>query len=137
MANFPIPEEPQYSNEIRMLETTDRAHADIFNAVFQALINNMEYLRTHSVEDSQEFQDLVNKINEYIENTETITRLEIDALGGLPPIEGGDVPMVTCDCEAITSEEIQQVIDSIEVTQDMAEEERRALAQKLAERIGI
>lgn len=137
MANFPIPEEPQYSNEIRMLETTDRAHADIFNAVFQALINNMEYLRTHSVEDSQEFQDLVNKINEYIENTETITRLEIDALGGLPPIEGGDVPTVTCDCEAITSEEIQQVIDSIEVTQDMAEEERRALAQKLAERIGI
>lgn len=137
MANFPIPEDPQYSNEFRMLETTDRAHPDIFNPLFQGLINNLEYLRTHSVEDSQEFKDLVDKINEYIENTEAITDEEIDALGDLPPIEGGDVPPITCDCEAITSEEIQQVIDNIEISKNMTKEERRALAQKLAECMGI
>lgn len=45
MANYVIPDNPIYSSEIRKFEPTDPAHADLFNAVFQAIINNLEYLR--------------------------------------------------------------------------------------------
>lgn len=45
MANFPIPDEPIFDNVMRMLETTDPAHADVFNELFQKLISNLEYLK--------------------------------------------------------------------------------------------
>lgn len=45
MADFQIPEDPEYVEKIRMLEPTDRAHASIFNAIFQILINNMMFLK--------------------------------------------------------------------------------------------
>ena len=38
MANYPIV--PQYTKDVRKLETSDPNHADIFNAVFQHLVNN-------------------------------------------------------------------------------------------------
>lgn len=45
MANYVIPDNPIYSSEIRKFEPTDPAHADLFNVVFQAIINNLEYVR--------------------------------------------------------------------------------------------
>ena len=45
MADFEIPEEPEYNRNIRRFETTDPAHADLFNAVAQTLINNDEFLK--------------------------------------------------------------------------------------------
>lgn len=44
MANFEIPEHLEFIKELRRFETTDRAHADIFNAVVQVLLNNEVYL---------------------------------------------------------------------------------------------
>lgn len=44
MANFPIPEDPRWLNEIRKFETTDPAHADLFNAVVARIVENLEYL---------------------------------------------------------------------------------------------
>lgn len=42
MAEFEV--QSSFSNILRKLETTDPAHADIFNALFQQLINNDTYL---------------------------------------------------------------------------------------------
>lgn len=44
MANFILPEEPQYNSEMRMLEPTDPGHADVFNPLFARLLENGEYL---------------------------------------------------------------------------------------------
>lgn len=94
MVNFTIPEQPDFNLEIRRLETTDRAHADLFNAIFQQLLINEAYL--------------------YGRSADTITNDQIDALGNLPPGEfepgstGG-----SCSCEPIPTEEIQKIIDTI------------------------
>ena len=40
MANFEIPDEVEFSEEIRKLESTDRAHADIFNEVIGKVFEN-------------------------------------------------------------------------------------------------
>ncbi len=45
MAEFEIPEHPEYNRSIRKFETTDPAHADLFNAVVQTLINNDEFFK--------------------------------------------------------------------------------------------
>lgn len=43
MANFDT--SPEFTKEIRKLEATDRAHADVFNALLQFLVKNEMYLR--------------------------------------------------------------------------------------------
>lgn len=45
MGNFEIPEKPGYTEEIRKFEETDPAHADLLNAVVQALVSNGAFLR--------------------------------------------------------------------------------------------
>lgn len=45
MANFIVPENPEYIEELRKLETTDPCHADIFNEIIQKLINNDKFLK--------------------------------------------------------------------------------------------
>lgn len=40
----------EYSGALRKLETTDRGHADIFNALFGSLVNNDAYLKEHADE---------------------------------------------------------------------------------------
>lgn len=45
MAYFNIPENPEFTEEIRKFETTDPAHADLFNNVVQALVNNDVFIK--------------------------------------------------------------------------------------------
>lgn len=45
MANFELPENPGYNDAMRKLETTDPAHADVFNALYAQLLENGEYLK--------------------------------------------------------------------------------------------
>lgn len=45
MANHNILENPEFTDEIRKLQTTDKAHADVFNGVFENLLNNDVYLK--------------------------------------------------------------------------------------------
>ncbi|PIC72542.1 hypothetical protein [Sporosarcina sp. P17b] len=46
MANQEIHEPTNYSQEIRKLLTTDPSHADVFNPLFERLINNDVFLKT-------------------------------------------------------------------------------------------
>lgn len=46
MANYTIPENPQYTTEIRKLENTDPASATaIFNPLVQAILNNIHHVK--------------------------------------------------------------------------------------------
>lgn len=45
MRNIEIAGNPEFSEELRALETTDKAHADIFNEVHQVLIQNDVHLK--------------------------------------------------------------------------------------------
>ena len=40
MADFDIQDPNVFSEKLRKFETTDKAHADLFNAVVEVLINN-------------------------------------------------------------------------------------------------
>ena len=44
MANFEIPENPQFVQELRKFQTSDPGHADVFNKVIQVLLENEVYL---------------------------------------------------------------------------------------------
>lgn len=45
MANFDIPENPEYSEEVRKFEEEDPGHADLFNTVVETLLNNEAFLK--------------------------------------------------------------------------------------------
>lgn len=45
MADFEIKDPPEFSAGVRRFEVTDQAHADLFNAVTEKLINNDAYLK--------------------------------------------------------------------------------------------
>ena len=50
MENFEIPDNLGYTEEIRKFEETDPAHADLFNAVVQTLVNNDAFIKRVSEE---------------------------------------------------------------------------------------
>ena len=45
MANYEVPENPEYNESIRKFEISDPVHADLVNAVIQQLIHNGAYLK--------------------------------------------------------------------------------------------
>ena len=92
MGNFNISENPEFSEELRKLETSDRAHADVFNELFEKLLNNEVYLKrlanamvekdciTHDVKDADPnkvpgadvtagLQEKIDKTNDGLLNT--------------------------------------------------------------------
>lgn len=51
MAYYEIPDNPEYSTEIRKLENSDPASAEkVFNPLFQTLINNTHYLHKNKAD---------------------------------------------------------------------------------------
>ncbi len=61
MANFEVPEKPEFNNQIRKLEASDPAHADLFNAIIEALLNNELFLK--NVQDA-----LVESLKGHLKN---------------------------------------------------------------------
>ena len=60
MANFNIPENPEYIDLIRMFETGDPGHADLFNAVIERLIHNDAFLKLWQEAAKQHIEDKNN-----------------------------------------------------------------------------
>lgn len=69
MANFEIPENPKYTEEIRKFDITDPAHAELFNGVIQALINNETFLKKiqekHADDTEEQFQQQYEQLTGY------------------------------------------------------------------------
>lgn len=59
MANQPINNPLEYSEILRLLETSDLGHADTFNPLFRILINNDAYLKAVTEELGQEVADIL------------------------------------------------------------------------------
>ena len=50
MADFEIPENPDFIESVRKFEPTDPAHADLFNKVILALLESLAYLRKYKAD---------------------------------------------------------------------------------------
>lgn len=50
MADFEIPENPDFVESVRKFEPTDPAHADLFNRVILALLESLAYLRKYKAD---------------------------------------------------------------------------------------
>lgn len=64
MANFEIPLTPEFSSQVRKFETTDPAHAALFNSVIEILINNDVFLRAVA-------EQLVQNLQQHISDSQT------------------------------------------------------------------
>lgn len=72
MADFEVKKKPEFSSTARKLETTDRAHADLFNGLYQKMFDNDNYLK-QNVESKAEKDggDIANtKVSEFVAETE-------------------------------------------------------------------
>lgn len=61
MANFEIPENPEYDNRIRMVETTDLAHADLLNGMCGRIIENCEHVKKQQEGLREDFDNLLEE----------------------------------------------------------------------------
>ena len=78
MENFEIPDNLGYTEEIRKFEETDPAHADLFNAVLQALVNNDAFIKRVSEEHMKN-----------LENPHKVTKSQV-GLENVPNVSTGD-----------------------------------------------
>lgn len=84
MAYFNIPENPEYIQEIRKFETTDPAHAKIFNIIIHTLINNIEFLKKkltkmEKIEEITE-TDIIDWYTSDLEEQDNITNIDIEQM---------------------------------------------------------
>lgn len=101
MANHDV--EPIFNDQLRKLETTDPAHADVFNALYGQLINNDAWLKKKIEEgggggggggDIEYATD--EEVQEVIDN--------LDGGGLIPPAGSGYA----------SNEEVQEMIDELD-----------------------
>ena len=76
--NFKISDNPEYTEEIRKFEETDPAHADLFNTVVQALVNNDAFIKKVSEEHMKN-----------AENPHKVTKSQV-GLGDVPNASTND-----------------------------------------------
>lgn len=72
MSSFLIPDDPEYSVEMRKLEVTDPAHADLFNAMFQQLLENDAYFskQISEIKDIASEEEISEIVQEQIEQAQ-------------------------------------------------------------------
>ena len=86
---------PEYSDELRVLETTDPVHADVFNVLFRRLIRN----------DAKLKEQIDNKDFDFATDEEFAEAME-DAIGS-----GGSWSPGIPDEDMATDEEVDEIID--------------------------
>lgn len=74
MAYYEIPDNPEYSTEIRKLENSDPASAEkTFNPLFQALLNNIQYLHDNLSGNIPDFSASLTRMGHTLYKTDTDT----------------------------------------------------------------
>ena len=58
MANFIIPDSPEFSEDLRIIETKDLVHADVVNPLFRTLLLNTVYLNKRVTEMKERIETL-------------------------------------------------------------------------------
>jgi len=96
MAEFEIPTSPEFSAHIRKFETTDPAHADLFNAVTQSLINNDVFLNIVA----EQLQQAITQHMSDKDNPHGSTKKQV-GLGNADNTSDMDKPVSTAQQNAI------------------------------------
>ena len=115
MANFEIPLTPEFSVQVRKFETTDPAHAKLFNAVTQSLLNNDAFLRNI-------VELLMQKIQQHMDdnsNSHNVTKGQV-GLGNVDNTSDMAKPVSTAQqaaldalYEQLTAYTLQKIADLI------------------------
>ena len=74
MADYEVKKAPEFTATARKLETTDRAHADLFNDLYQKLFDNDSYLKNDSSNKlDADNGDIANtQVSEFEESSEAL-----------------------------------------------------------------
>lgn len=101
MAYYEISDVQEFDEKIRKLETTDRGHADVFNEIFQQVINNLVY-------EKREIQLLNEQLSEEIQESLKITSNVDGRLAGLQSnfLQLAMVVQTMTDAEVINSDNV-------------------------------
>uniref|UniRef100_UPI004057B211 hypothetical protein n=1 Tax=Agathobacter sp. TaxID=2021311 RepID=UPI004057B211 len=100
MANFEIPENVEFNSELRMIETIDRAHADLFNGMFGQLLLNEVFLKLFANAISEK---IINHMQD-MENPHTVTTKQL-ALEKVNNTSDADKPVSIAQQQAISEAE--------------------------------
>lgn len=89
MANFEIPLNPEFSTQLRKFETTDPAHAELFNNVIEILLNNDVFLRAAAEKLVQDMQQRISDSQAtldsyYQQSTGYTNQMIADLIDGAP-----------------------------------------------------
>ena len=69
MADFNIKDNPLFKRTMRKLETTDRAHASVFNALFEVLLDNDNHLKKAADKSGEELENKIDAKGGDVSNT--------------------------------------------------------------------
>lgn len=110
MENFEIPMNPEFSLQVRKFKTTDPAHADLFNEVVQALLNNDCFLRELAsqmlAKMEQYASDSQTALDAYYRQSSGYTDTKIaDLIGGAPTTLNtlGEIAQAMKDNESVVA----------------------------------
>lgn len=117
MANFTTPENPLYTDEIRKLETTDKGHASIFNALLEKLFHNILFLRKKidtSKEDAltEAYQQSTGYTNQKVADLINGAPSTLDTLGEIATAMQDNVDVVAALNAAIGTKAAAAELDS-------------------------
>lgn len=85
MANFKVPDSPEYCEQIRKFETGDPGNASVFNAVVQLLINNDAFLKNMAERQRQLIQQNMSNVDATYQQATGYTDQKIaDLINGAP-----------------------------------------------------
>ena len=98
MANFNIPDNPEYTDQIRKFETTDPAHADLFNSVAGKLVENDAFLKNAVGEAIEKASDDLEELRQQLE--EEIVEASSSIAAGICNTAKGTVAK-TVSCEGL------------------------------------
>lgn len=117
MANFEIVDNPDFSEEIRKLEVTDKAHADVFNAFIKQLLYNTLYLKKQLVITKDEslteaYQQSAGYTDQQIANLINGAPTTLDTLGEIAQAMQENEDVVSALNTAIGSKAAQNELDA-------------------------
>lgn len=117
MANFEIVDNPAFTQEVRKLEVTDKAHADVFNTFIQQLLYNTLYLRQQLAVVKTEsmtgaYQQSVGYTDLQIANLINGAPTTLDTLGEIAQAMQDNEDVVTALNAAIGTKAAQNELDA-------------------------
>lgn len=111
MANHVIPENINFNELLRMIETTDLVHANTMNPIFQQLIHNDVFIKKLAETLQGNYNSLSSTVSDHAgssSNPHSVTASQVGAM----PKTGGDFEGIvkTMSNNAYTTKQVRNII---------------------------